>query len=364
MNDVPLFRSRAGMGFLLVAGLLLVVGLTQSASQPTPTDGPEGSSYATHAAGTAALVDLLTANDYEVVRERRLLEERPPPPADVLVIVNGASLSSADELAVFDYVSAGGRLVAVGSTRLDELTSIPPGPRTTTTETSFGVLPVSGFDGVTRLESRRVWPDAGSLVPVVGNDEGTAVGIEYVGDGMVVAIADDTVISNQLLSVGDHALLALLAIGEPDGAVRFVEYIHGFTQPAGLAALPARWKQALGLLAVAGIVWLAARGLRFAPAERTSRGLAPPRSAYLDAVAITLSGSKDPKAAAPLDAAVRTELARRGADLGSPASMIEAAVQSGVEEDLAATALGAGSGRHEARAQAIVLSRLVNKEQL
>ncbi|MDJ0952360.1 MAG: DUF4350 domain-containing protein [Acidimicrobiia bacterium] len=364
MNDAPLFRSKAGMGFLLVAGLLLVLGLTQSASQPTPTEGPEGSSFATSAAGTAALVDLLVANDYEVVRERRPLEERPPPAEDVLVIVNGSSLSAADELAVFDYVSTGGRLVAIGSTRLDGLAASPPGPRGMSTETSSGVLPVSGYDSVSRVESRRVWPDAGSLVPVVGNAEGTAVGIEYVGEGVVIAIADDTVISNQLLSVGDHALLALLAVGEPDGAVRFVEYIHGFTQPTGLTALPTRWKQALIILAVAGIVWLAARGHRFAPAERTSRGLAPPRSAYVDALAFTLLGSKDPDAAGSLDTAVRTELARRGADPGSPESMIQTAVQGGIDEDLAKTAFGPGAGRHEAQARAKVLSRLVNKEQL
>ncbi len=364
MNDAPLFRSRAGIAFLMIAGFLLVIGLTQSASQPAPTDGPAGSSFATHGDGSAALVDLLEANGYNVARERRPLAERTPGRNDVLVVINGRLLSAEDELAMIDHVAGGGRLVAIGSTWLNGITDSAPTEFERTSRPSRSTLAIAGFVDVEQAQSEFVWVDAGSMLPLVGNDDGMLAGIEYLGDGVVVAIADDALVSNRLLDAGDNALLALLAIGEPEGTVRFIEYIHGFTQPTGLAALPTRWQQALLVLALAGFVWLAAHGRRFGPAEETSRGLSPPRSAYVDALALTIEASKDPNAAATLDEALTAELTRRGAALGSSASILEVALSSGVDAATADRALSAGTGREDTRAKAILLSHLVNKEQL
>jgi hypothetical protein len=304
------------------------------------------------------------ANDYSVVKERRPLETHAPSPADVLVIINGSLLTDEDRTVINEFLSAGGRLVAVGTTWLAGITDQPPTGLNPTDATSQGVLPLAGFDAVERVSPGPVWEEAGSLVPVIGNDDGVAVGIEYVGAGTVVAIADDRVISNRLLDRNDHALVAFLAIGEPEGTVRFVEYIHGFTQPTGLAALPTRWKQALLVITVAGFIWLVARGHRFSPPEDSSRGLAPPRSAYVDALATTLEASKDPQATAALDSAIEAELVRRGADLGSSPSRHELAARAGVPEETVQLALSPGSSDQEARAKATLLAHLVNKEQL
>lgn len=364
MNDTPLFRSRAGLGALLVAGLLMLVGLTQSAAEPPPTDGPPGSSYATHGGGVAALVALLEANGYDVARVRTSLAVVPPGPDDVVVVINGGRLDQEDVDAVRRHVSEGGRLLVGGSTQLDGITETPPSGFIPTDQSSARLLPVAGFDEVEDVAGEWAWEDPGSLLPLVGNQEGTLLGIEAVGAGSVVALADETVLANGAIDQRDHALLALLAVGDTAGSVRFVEYIHGFTQPTGLAALPTRWKQALLVIGLAGLIWLIGRGRRFGPVEETSRGLPPPRSAYLDAVAASLEASGDPAAAAPLTAAIERELARRGADLGSSPNLLEVAVMSGVERAVAIQALSDGTSLDDVRAKTILLSHLVNKEQL
>lgn len=364
MSDAPLFRSRGGLAAVLVAGVMLLIGLTQSATDPAPTGGPPGSSYATHSAGTAALATLLEANGYEVDRARTSLAVRPPEPHDVVVILNGGALEPDDVDALEAHIRSGGRLVTGGSTQLRGITRTPPAGLARTDSASARLLPIAGFGDVADVDSEWVWEDPGSLLPLVGNDGGTLLGIEFIGSGSVVAIADEAVLANGVLGERDHALLALLAVGETEGSVRFVEYVHGFTQPTGLAALPIRWKQAFLVLGLAGVVWLIAHGHRFGPAEETSRGLPPPRAAYLDAVAATLEASGDPNASAPLREAIDRELSRRGADLGSSVNSLEVAVLSGADRRIAEQALGTGTQRSDVRARAILLSHLVNKEQL
>ena len=363
-SGTPLFRSRGGLAVMLIAGVMLLIGLTQSATDPAPTDGPPGSSYATHSSGTAALVILLEANGYDVDRARTSLAVRPPDPSDVVVVINGGRLEPEDVDAIRTHVNAGGRFVAGGSTRLDGVTQTPPDGLTRTDDPSARLLSIAGFGEVQDIAGEWVWEDPGSLLPLVGNGGGTLLGIESVGSGSVVAIADEGILANGVLADRDHALLALLAVGETEGSVRFVEYVHGFAQPTGLAALPTRWQQALLIVGLAGVVWLIARGRRFGPAEANSRGLPPPRAAYLDAVAATLEASNDPDAGAPLSAAIDRELAKRGADLGSSAKLLEVAVLSGVDRKIAEQALGTGTRRNDVRARALLLSHLVNKEQL
>lgn len=363
MNETPLFRGRTGLVILLVMGLLLLIGLTQSA-QPPPVDGPPGSSYATHGAGVAALAALLETNGYDVAQTRTPLAVRPPEPDDVVVIFSGGVLAQDDVDVIREHVNDGGRLVVSGSTVFDEVVADPPGGFIGTDRPSTNLLPIAGFDDVTEVAGESVWQDPGSLLPLVGNADGTLLGIEATGSGYVVALADEGVLTNGRLDERDHALLALLAIGTTEGSVRFIEYVHGFEQPTGLAALPTRWKQALLVMAGAGLVWLIARGQRFGPAEETGRGLPPPRAAYLDAVAATLESSGDPAAASALTRAIETELVKRGADLGSTSSLHEIALQHGVDAKIVSRALSTETRTDDIRARTILLSHLVNKEQL
>jgi hypothetical protein len=362
MNDAPLFRSRTGLVLLAAAGLLLVVGLARSAAPPRPEDGPAGSSYATHGAGTAALAALLERNGYEVAQMRTPLADLPPSPDDVVVLVDGGELDAEDVAAVNTYISAGGRFVSIASS-LDGIVATSPKSTIPTNAPAATLLSVGPYRTVTTVTAARVWSGAGSLLPLVGNGDGTLLGVEYRDRGAVVAIADSSIVENGELDQADNGLLALEAVGPTTGTVRFVEYVHGFTRPTGLSALPTRWKQALLLLAAAGAVWLIARGKRFGPVEEIGRSLPPPRSAYVDALALTLAAGKDPEAATVLDRSLALELHRRGVEPGSP-DAIGVAVDHGAAREVAELALSAPPSEKTIRAKSVLLSHLVNKERL
>jgi hypothetical protein len=362
MNREPIFRSRAGLIVMIAAGVLLVAGLFQSAPQPQPRDGPSGSSYATHDSGTAALATLLERNGFEVSRTRTPVAELPPAPQDVVVLVNGGILDRDDVRALNDFIASGGRFIAIDS-RLDGIVANTPDRPTNTSTEASSLLSVGPFAAVETTTPVRVWPAAGSLLPLVGNEDGTLVGIDTSRGGAVVAVADSSVVENGRLGDGDHALLAIQMIGETEGTVRFLEYVHGFTRPTGLSALPARWKQGLLVASLAGVVWLVARGKRFGPVEKTARDLPPPRSAYVDAIAATLATGADPEVAATLDRAIERELNRRGVAAGSPEA-VERAVRSGAGRETAELALSTTGSEAVMAAKSVLLSHLVNKEKL
>lgn len=362
MSDSPLFRGRAGLAGLIVVGLLVIVGFVRSTGEQQPQTGPSGSSYATHSSGAAALAALLERNGYEVSQLRTPVAELPPSPDDVLVVIGGYRLEHDDIDPITRFVSGGGRLVAVDSS-LNGIVASPPDVHTSTRLPAQALLNSGPFRTFDTAFPEYVWSDAGSLLPLVGNTDGTLVGITYIGDGTVVAIADAGIIENGELNQADHALLAMQAIGDPTGTVRFVEYIHGFTRPTGLSALPTRWKQALFVLAAAGTLWLIARGKRFEPVEESGRPLPPPRAAYVDALAFTLAAGKDPEASALLDRTIEDELRRRGVEPGTPEAT-SAAVASGADRELCDLALSAASTEAAIRAKSVLLSYLINKEQL
>lgn len=146
--------------------------------------------------------------------------------------------------------------------------------------------------------------------------------------------------------------------------MKFIEYLHGFEQPAGLAALPTRWKQALLVLALAGLVWLLSHAKRLGPPQQVERPLPPPRAAYVDAVAATLAASQSDDATASLQHQIDVELARRGADIGSSADVIDVAIRSGVDPEVARSALRGANRERDLVAKARLLSKIVSKEQL
>jgi len=82
----------------------------------------------------------------------------------------------------------------------------------------------------------------------------------------------------------------------------------------GFAALPARFKWALVLLALSALVLIAARWPRLGPPEPPDDPLFPPRRAYVDALAATLARTHDRTAALEaVRSAGRERLARRAA---------------------------------------------------
>jgi hypothetical protein len=364
MTDEPIFRTKTGLVVIVLAGLLLVVGLFQSATESSPTDGPAGSTYSTADDGTAAFAALLEQNGYDVEHWRVPLTARPPQPTDVVVVINGNLLDIDDSTTLLAHLESGGRVVAIGSTWLAGMLESPPGEYETTDEASRPLLPFAGFDSISETTGNVVWSGTGSMLPVVGNRNGTLAAVQYIGQGQLVAISDASIVSNAGLSQVDNALLGVLAVGAPGPTVKFIEYLHGFEQPAGLAALPTRWKQALLVLALAGLVWLLSHAKRLGPPQQVERPLPPPRAAYVDAVAATLAASQSDDATASLQHQIDVELARRGADIGSSADVIDVAIRSGVDPEVARRALRGSNRERDLVAKARLLSKIVSKEQL
>lgn len=111
-------------------------------------------------------------------------------------------------------------------------------------------------------------------------------------DGRVIdAVPDVRRLQNRNLAEADNAAYALELAGE--GPLVFAEG----ERPRGLAALPRSGKWALGLLCVAALLFMLARGRRFGPPQPPGRELSPPRVVYVDALAAALAKTRDPAGA-------------------------------------------------------------------
>jgi hypothetical protein len=135
------------------------------------------------------------------------------------------------------------------------------------------------------------------------------------GDGVVVFIADSSILRNRALATNAPWIVSLV----PEGTARFDEVRHGFTAGSAdanptslLAALPDDVRHVLLLLFPVLIVALVVYGRRFGPPEATERVLAPPRRELVDAVAGLMTRMPDPVAAAhAIPDRLRVEVARQ-----------------------------------------------------
>lgn len=325
---------------LLVAFNVVVAAVGAVSGGPAP-GGPPSSSYATAGPGAAAYAELLGGHGHRVRRLRARLDRGRLDPGSTVVVLDPDELEDREAHALRRFVTGGGRLVAAGRQVAPALATVlrpapawsPAGVRRATP-----LVPVAEVAGVTgvRAAGTGSWEDSGQGLPVLGDRQRVLAAVASVGAGRVVLLADASVLQNRLLATAGNAAFALAAAGPPSRPVAFAEAAHGYGEVQGLAALPPRWRWALAGAAVATLAWVWSRGKRFGPPEDESRGLPPPRRAYVDAVAATLARSGEPgPAVEPLRRAARAALARRA---GLPPDASDA--------DLAAAAvrLGASPG--------------------
>jgi len=312
--------ARAGIVLLaLVVGVnLLLAGLEAATGGPAP-GGPTGSSLATGGRGLAAYRDLLTRFGTRVETVRGNLTEADLDRSKTLIVVDPTQLDDQEGGVLRRFVESGGRLVAGGSvddpqTWLRAVVHDPPRWRPHAGRDARPGNAPDEVPGVTRVRTagEGTWtstqPDDRRLVETGGS---VVVLARDVGRGTAVLVADPSPLQNRLLDRADNALLALdLAASRP---VMFAEGAHGYGRSRGLGRIPTGWKLALGGLVLAALVGMVAKGRRLGPPEDDARPLPPPRRAYVDALATTLSRTRDPtRSLAPLQAAARAGLARRG----------------------------------------------------
>ena len=105
-----------------------------------------------------------------------------------------------------------------------------------------------------------------------------------------------------------------------------------------------RWRFALGIAVLAGLLWLASRARRLGPPEPAGETPAPARREHVEALALGLRRARDADAAlAPVQAAARAQVVRRAAlrPDAPDADVRDAALRLGFEEDEAAALSGA-----------------------
>jgi hypothetical protein len=368
---------------VLVAGAVLAV-LTLISALPkrgSGTDSPS-SSYSTGLTGAGAYAELLARFGHPVERIRGGLDQARLDPDSTLVILD-AELTEAEFPVVAGFLRGGGRVVAGGAVAsgwveeaggpaggwLADVVDDPPAFGVQPVEVAVPVGPAAGtapeIEGVAtiRLAGVESFSAAGGLEPLLGGrgDGPVVAAAGGVGDGRLVVLADATPLSNLLLGVADNAAFGLEAVGPAGTPVAFAEGPHGYGSGKGLAALPGRWRLALLGLALSAGVWLVARSRRLGPPEDEFRDLAPPRRAYVEALAGTLGRTGHPVVAAePVRLRARSLLARRaglppdatddalrpaGVRLGLPADEVEALV--GMHGDAGVLAAGRALARLE-----------------
>jgi hypothetical protein len=215
---------------IMVLAVFVILGLVAEAFVPAP-QGPALSSLATTPQGVAAWASLLQRAGHPVSQLGTPIAQAKLRPGTTLVVLDASPLSAADGANLTRFVRSGGRLVIGG-----------PG------------VPHVTAPGVVRLAS---------TVPV----------------------------QNRNLATGDNAELALRLVGSTDRPVLFAEAIHGYGPATGVAAFPSRWWVAIALLALAAGAFVLSRWRRLGGPDPLPSHTSSPRSAYLDAMAATVSST-------------------------------------------------------------------------
>lgn len=248
-------RLRSRGGWIAAAVMVLVafimVGLIGDELAPAP-QGPALSSYATTPDGVAAWAELLSRDGHQVSQLRAQLAGASLRPGSTLVVLGAQGASAAEVRTVQSFVRGGGWLVVGGGALSGALPKLLGPPQSALTVSTWSL-----------------------------------------GAGRIEAFTDPSAVENRLLAAGGNAELSLQLAGPADRAVVFDESIHGFGEATGLAALPDRWWVALAGLALAGLAWVLARGRRLGGADPRDPQVAAPRSAYVDAMALVLSKTRD-----------------------------------------------------------------------
>jgi hypothetical protein len=309
------FQVRFLLGlFALIVGLnLLAVGV--DALVPSP-EGPRSSSYATSPPGLAAWAELAERSGHRV----RVLRDRPSddslPSGGTVVMLDPDEFSRGQARALQRFAERGGRVIAGGLKPGDWMSGLgtPPVWERGGTESAHVAVPSSatGPARTVRTAGEGHWRAGRDALPIVTGADGPIVLLRRVGSGEIALVADPSPLQNRLLDEADNAAFALALAG--DGLLVFVEGPHGYGNAIGLAALPARFKWALVLLALSALVLIVARWPRLGPPEPPDEPLFPPRRAYVDALAATLARTGDRSAAIEaVRSAGRERLARRAA---------------------------------------------------
>jgi Domain of unknown function (DUF4350) len=295
-------------GWLLAGICVLAVFVALGALRESLAPGPQGpvsSSYATASQGLAAWAELDRRAGHPVVQLREPLDQGRLDPESTVVVLDPDALLRSEGLRLLAFVRAGGRLLIGGRNPQDTLPALLPNLPAWSPSASRSDLPLASDSVLTEVgqvssAGEGEWTDTDGAHTLLQTGYGGALLLERrIGRGELYLLADASPLQNRLLAAADNAQLALNLAGRRRRAVVFVESLHGYGLSRGLAAIPKRWWLTFAGLALAGLLWVLARARRLGPPERTTASPPPPRSAYVEALALLLrrTGQADDLAA-------------------------------------------------------------------
>ncbi len=350
---------------LIAGGLIKVTSLLTEGSSP---EGPDSSSFSPTPDGLAALGELLTHDGDHVVQLTSPLDDAAFPTGSTVVVAAPTSWQSADSTSLARVLESGGNVIVAGQppSGLLPLLLGADAPEWSANEITHAE-PVASSPlvfGVSQVDSTGPgsWSTTGGTTPLLastGTDQKMYLAVSArVGVGTLVLLSSPAPLQNRLLGQADNAAFAIdlagsagatgaLGPGSSGGSasasgrsVIFDEYDHGYGRAGGgIGGLPGSWKAALLLALIAVLVWMLSASRRFGPPEKAERELAPPRVAYVDAIATLLSTAHSESvasAAEPLQVRARATLCRRaGVSAGaSDEEIARAAASAGLSGEL------------------------------
>ncbi len=307
--------GRLALGVIVFLVAINAVALLVDSVRPQPS-GEDASAYATQPHGVAAYAELLRRNGHRVRYLRDPLDEARLDPRATVVVLDAPGIGGGERAALRRFLRRGGRLVAGGQDAGRGIVVRAPvwtpdgrqlaGPTNALPETrDVRLVSSDGGGGFASL---------GAAVGALG-ERRVLLAVARAGRGRALLLADSSPLHNRLLASTDNAALGLALAGPPRRTVVFAESVHGFGQASGLAAIPARWRFALAIAGLAGLLWLLSQARRLGPAEEDEADPVPARLEHVDALALALRGVEDPEAAiAPVRAAARAGVLGYGED--------------------------------------------------
>jgi hypothetical protein len=272
-----------GGGVVLLAVLFSVL----DSLAPAP-EGPRSSSYATAPDGLAGYASVLRRSGHPVRQVRTRIADRAPRAGETLFVLEPDVVEPEEARAIGAWVRSGGRLVAGGLGEwLDSVLTEPPVWEPTAPGIRRALAPVPGVRGVDSLDGGG-WQEVGAALPRLGSPEAPLLVSVREGRGRVTALADVSPLQNRGLARADNAALGIELAGGAGRPVAFLETVHGYGAARGFAGLPANVRWTLLGLGLTALVALWAVGRRFGPVEEPESEPAPPRVAYVEALAAAL----------------------------------------------------------------------------
>lgn len=293
-GSAPVIRTRLPMA--IIGGLLVLSVLLQLLGAQGGGGGPgrSGPLDDTGRLGLAAFGTLLERSGVDVRRGAEPLIETLDRVDGVTAVMVVDRFLDGDEQAAVLRRAETGRVVVVGVTTA---LGIDVGSDPVTMTDLRGVNDADRLGGARQLAVEgQAWGAVRSGFEILAGDDTGAVIVERRADAdadadagvapsgaALVGVSSSSMLSNGLLATRDNAAAAIALAG---GAARLVVYdgVPGGDGSTGFAALPwrARWFLA-GLCLAIGVAAFSF-GRRNGPAELPHRELAPPRTAYIDAL--------------------------------------------------------------------------------